>query len=759
MNYTASKSQSQNRPGFSISFRHPLRKDSKGKIGLKVRRGLKTSDPTDADRLVGQMNTLLSDESWWNASRRLEAESKFDSIIVAAFYDDIQAGIPDSWSLRESHISLPTKEDGYSRVLFVGTTGAGKTSLLRHFIGSNPDEDRFPSTSTAKTTVSDIEVIPADGTYKAVVTFFSEHLILANVEDCVLNACTAIWEKQPLERVADRLLNHQDQRFRLGYILGSWRKDIEHIINEDEWSFGASEEPTITNNDAHNEALSNEESTQNSLIIGEYINRIIKLSKSMIVEVSSLLSEDLHKLSSEDKEAALEIFQEQILETSDFHDLVQDILDDILRRFDYLEEEGKEGLKRRSSGWPEYWTYEVTNRNDFIRQVRWFSSNYAPSFGRLLTPLVDGIRVMGPLFPDFSNRKPKLVLLDGQGLGHTPDSSSSVTTHITRRFSEVDVILLVDNAEQPVQAAAQSVLRAVASSGHYAKLAMGFTHFDQVKGLNLPTFADKRAHIMASVHNYLHKLRDVLNSPVVNAMEKVLENQCFMLGGLNYSSRKLPLGVKNELERLANFFERAIETTPLPKACPVYDPTGLTFAVQNAANKFQEPWSARLGLGQHSNIHKEHWTRIKALTRKVAGELGIEYDTLRPVADLLARMSEEISKFLDSPLKWTNEPSNEEEAQESISVIRRSVFAALHDLVLHRLIDELLSNWRKSFNLSGKGSTYIRAKEIQTIFELAAPIPGTVNTEQSIAFLRETRRIVKEAIEASGGELSIDNLA
>ena len=66
-------------------------------------------------------------------------------------------------SLREAHIRLPNAEqDGYSRVLFVGTTGAGKTSLFRQLIGSDPDDDRFPSTAPAKTTIADIEVIQAE---------------------------------------------------------------------------------------------------------------------------------------------------------------------------------------------------------------------------------------------------------------------------------------------------------------------------------------------------------------------------------------------------------------------------------------------------------------------------------------------------------------------------------------------------------------------------------------------------------------------
>jgi len=127
--YTASKTRS-NRPGWSIGFRHPLRNDSKGRPGLKMRRGLGTSDEVEAEAMVAEMNAILIDQSWWNASKRNEAELRFSKPVIEAFYDEIQAGREDTEALRESHIRLPAKEDGYSRVLFVGTTGAGKTSLL-----------------------------------------------------------------------------------------------------------------------------------------------------------------------------------------------------------------------------------------------------------------------------------------------------------------------------------------------------------------------------------------------------------------------------------------------------------------------------------------------------------------------------------------------------------------------------------------------------------------------------------------------------
>ena len=219
--YTASKSRSQGRSAWAITFRHPLRTDPRTQQGLKIRRGLGTSDEVEADHLVAEMNELLSNETYHKPSMRQEASRKFSLVIVDAFYDGFENPLTDPWALKEKHLSLPGRKDGYSKVLFVGTTGAGKTSLLRHLIGSDPQKDRFPSTSTAKTTIADIEIITADDLYKGVVTFFSEWAVRTSVRECVADACLAAWEKASNEKLVSRLLNHQDQKFRLGYILGS----------------------------------------------------------------------------------------------------------------------------------------------------------------------------------------------------------------------------------------------------------------------------------------------------------------------------------------------------------------------------------------------------------------------------------------------------------------------------------------------------------------------------------------------------------
>jgi hypothetical protein len=756
--YTASKTRSK-RPGWSITFRHPLRNDARGRAGLKMRRGLGTSDESEAEAMVGEMNTILSDQTWWNAAKRQEATLRFSKPVVEAFYDEIQAGRQDSESLRESHIRLPNKDDGYPRVLFVGTTGAGKTSLLRQLIGSDPDEDRFPSTAPAKTTIADIEVIQDVGDLEAAVTFFTEFQAQANIEECVIDAALAVLENAPRDRVADRFLSHRDQKFRLSYILGAW-SDGEGGNDDDEMSFEESpESPAVLDEEG---TLGDAERTANRAAIAVYLDRIGQLTKSVVAKLAEDLGVDI-KVAGPDRDIAQQLIEENfdayLTQEEGFHELVQDILEDVRARFDRIDA-GE--LQRRPSGWPELWLFKSADRGEFIRHIRWFSSNYWPQFGKLLTPLVDGIRVRGPLFAGFIDGQPKLALIDGQGLGHTPDSSSSVTTHVTRRFAQVDVILLVDNAQQPMQAAPLSVLRAVASSGHHRKLAVAFTHFDQIKGQNFQKFADKRAHVMASVLNALSSLRDVLGVSVVNAIEHGIDSRCFMLGGVDRQLAKLPIRaadyMKAQLSELVGFFQNAILPPPPAEAKPVYDPTGIGFAVQDAVSKFQGPWLARLGMGTYEGFRKEHWTRVKALNRRIAGELDDEYDTLRPIADLATQLRESVSRFLNNPIAWTREPADEEEAQVVIDRIRQVIEVQLRDLAVRRLVQEHLTDWRTAYDgpaSRGPGSSLRRANTIQNIYDAAAPLPDAVMTTPSVAFLAEIRRIVASAIEASGGEVRL----
>ena len=744
-NYKATKTRSS-RPGWSVTFRHPRRTDSRGKLGLKVRRGLGTADEVEADILVEQLNELLNEQAWWSIDRRREAEMKFNDVVVSVFFDGMETGKINSANLREGRIPLPSQNDGYARVMLVGTTGAGKTTLLRHIIGSDHDKDRFPSTSTARTTISDFEIVTAEGIFSAVVTFIPEHEVRAHVDECLEEACLAAMQSQPEKKIAAALLSHREQRFRLSYTLGSWQ--LDEPSSDKDYSFDNEEiEDDFLNED---ETVTVEEQMRNKERLDQYLMRVRSIAHSVQEEIEKQLGA-LKEISGPDDSAAwLEVFTESLFEDEEFAKLSLDIMEDIECRFGVIEE-GK--FEYGSTGWPTLWFYEHENRDEFLKQVRWFSSNHHRQFGRLLTPLVDGTRVKGPFYSsdDQLPMASKLVILDGQGLGHTAKSANSVSTRVTRRFTDVDLILLVDNAEQPMQAAPIELLRSVGSSGHAEKLAVAFTHFDLVKGANLGNLQQKQEHVLNSVGDAVASLKQTLGGTVATALERQIDKNAFFLGGLDRTITKIPIGFRKQLGGLIDLMQQAAVPSKPVEIGPVYSAEGLESAFRDAVEGFVEPWRARLGLQYHETIAKEHWTRVKALSRRFANAWSNEYDDLRPVADFVARLQENISLWLDNPAGWTREPQREEERDSALDAVRKRVFKALHDLGEDRLSDEHRLNWQTAYGYAGTGSSYRRANEIERIYVDAAPAVSSAISGSAREFLHSLHTIVREAVEDSGG--------
>lgn len=280
-----------------------------------------------------------------------------------------------------------------------------------------------------------------------------------------------------------------------------------------------------------------------------------------------------------------------------------------------------------------------------------------------------------------------------------------------------------------MQAAPLSVLRTVAAGGHHEKLLIAFTHFDLVRGANLPTAQAKRMHVLASLRNGIASLRDAPGSTVANALQHAVEPRCVMLGGLQFPTAKLPIAIVRELEHMLDVLASNAEPPPEPpEARPIYETDGLILAVQSAARKFQEPWMARLGLQQAPSVSKEHWARVKALTRRLAGEFDVEYDSLRPLADLHRSLVEEMSRFLDAPATWTSRPNSDDEIGRVTASVKREVYSSLHELVQARVAQGPLERWRGAYAHKGKGSTYVRALDIRRIYVEAAPIPTGLGT-------------------------------
>jgi len=739
--YTATLSGEQGRSGLCIIFRHPVRKNPDGSA-VRVRRGLGTKSEADAQRLVDQMNGILSDTSFWTPQAKAKAEALFDERIVNAFYDQLMPATHDAWGLRGEIIPIPTPDMGYARARLLGTTGAGKTTLLRQLIGTDPATERFPSTSTAKTTVCDIEIVIADGPFRVAVTFFPREQVRLLIEECALSAATAaVFETGKLTSPAARLLEHSEMRFRLNYILGDLKEKEEELSDDEDQVAAPPDDQQVEVTDAEREIMSGQ--------IRKYVSCVERVAAETLAKAEKDLGVSAKKLGKQDLDTFQELFEDELRQREEFHRIVDGILDAVEERFEVL---APEGFRRDRNEWPLLWQFETDDRAEFIRTVNRFSSNYAPNFGKLLTPLVQGLRVRGPFKPAWhSGSACKMVLMDGEGIGHTSDSSASISTSITQRLSDVDAVVLVDSAEQPMQAGPQALLRTLAASGHEKKLIVCFTHFDGVKGDNLPDAKSKKQHVFRSLQNATNSVREVLGRSAESALNRAVSDRAFFVSNIQDPIKESAKMTLSELRAMIEAICASIIPPPPATATPVYDVANLILCIPQAMAAFRDPWRARLRLPSHSNISPEHWTKIKALSRRFA-ELGeIQYGTLMPVADFILRLSEHIIVFLGSPIKWEPDNASEEMKRQVVDEIARQVFSELHSLGTQRLFHERVKEWMVAYSHRGSGSTSIRARDIEGIYDAAAPIPGKAGNENTSKFVASLTHVVKDAVRKAGG--------
>lgn len=659
---------------------------------------------------------------------------------------------------REQIIPLPGHEEGYARVMLVGTTGAGKTTLLRHLIGTDPHRDRFPSTSTAKTTTADIEIITAEGPFEAVITFASRDQVQADVEDCLYEAGQRVVRGGSDDDIAAALLEHPEQRFRLSYILGAWKQEVPtpdkgEQDEFDDFDYGDSED--AADDLADDEIVGAEALRENNAALRQFVERITKLAQDVGEAVSD--KQGAYDQLDNERERVdwlAEHFAPTLRNDEDFVDLAEDIMRATEDRFDKM----SAGTFVPPDGWPLYWHFDETDRDRFLRQVRWFSSNHHKQFGQLLTPLVDGIRVRGPLYPSdelVRGDKPQLVLLDGEGLGHSAKEATSVSTQITDRFSEVDLILLVDSAQQPMQAAPLKLLQTVGAAGHSSKVAVAFTHFDQVEGINLGSGPKKIEYVRASIRNALGSLRDVTTPRVSETLRERLNSHTYFLGALDRPLSKIPQRDVGEIRTLLEAIElSAIQPEPTDLA-PIYKIDGeFSLGLNSAVESFRAVWRARLGLQNEPDVDQEHWARIKALCRRLAALGENEYKHLRPVADLINDLQSFLSFWLDRPLRWNKTRHTQSEERAAIDGIRQSTFQRIHDIVERRLWDERIDSWVTAYQFSGTGSTKVRANHMMVdIYQPAAPSIGFTMTAPMREFRDEILEATREAIIEAGGQL------
>ena len=265
-----------------------------------------------------------------------------------------------------------------------------------------------------------------------------------------------------------------------------------------------------------------------------------------------------------------------------------------------------------------------------------------------------------------------------------------------------------------MQAAPIAAIRAVLTSGYLDKLVVAFTHLDQVVGDNLVTIEDREDHVIGSAENVVVALGRELATHDEQRLRTRIEGSSLLLGGIDKpltGSDEMSTRTVIALQRLvAMVLASGASPASLVDARPTFDSRPFEEALAQAAADFQARWQGLLGREIVPGAPKQHWTRIKALTRRLA-DLGTEeYDNLKPVADLATDVREELYRAMRQPASWTPAEPTSDLRDELLDRFANLVSVHVNRIARQRIWPAHDADWAVAYRESGRGSTFVRAQ-------------------------------------------------
>ncbi len=634
------------------------------------------------------------------------------------------------YGLREMVLPGPSQTTGYRTILVIGTTGAGKSTLIRQLMGTSA-ADAFPATSASKTTVAETELLLAPGDYYAVATFMPLVEVRAYVEENVVAAGLAVFDDRPAAEIRSRLLDHVDQRFRLRYLLGDPREDPATVGD------------AVSDGEDHAE----ETLSGNTAGIVSEIHRL--LEEAIAAEVDAMVATGVATAETPEEELHV-LLKDRLANNSTVIEIVEFLISEIKARVEIL---APADIVTSRDNWPLYWRCSEPDRDLFLKKLRTFGGNDHADFGQLLTPLINGIRVRGPFHPTWAREIPYVMLIDREGLGHTPDSVSSLPSSTTRMFDEVDSIIIVDNAQQPMQAAPVAAMRQIAAAGHGDKLIVCFSHFELVEGPNLPNLDARRYHVIASVDQVLSAIGNELGYPTERLLRQRLDRNLYLLSRLHQTiTEDAEPDTFAELRWLLGQLRVESEPLDLGDSLPAYSSHKLHLAVDDAVAAYLRYWELRLGVAIDPAIRPAHWSKVKALCVRYARRASDEYESMRPAGDLIAALTDSFRRFAADPDSWNDGVPDEDAEQHIYDSLTRRVNSQLRNLVNDRLFLDAAELWSEARDVAGVGAAQRRAELVfsKILEPLVGPGGGTPMGEHP-----DFISAVVHAIRSESGKLEI----
>src|SRR4029078_13442310 len=128
-----------------------------------------------------------------------------------------------------------------------------------------------------------------------------------------------------------------DLRFRLGYIIGSWKQSSFAQAADNAWDYGAPDDGATAPDPEADDALpAQAEIGAMQSFLNTCLVRFRTVAGEAKHQLLTTLEVDLQTLSGPEKEAAQDLFEDFVQSLPDFDDLVNDIMDEVRQRFERI---------------------------------------------------------------------------------------------------------------------------------------------------------------------------------------------------------------------------------------------------------------------------------------------------------------------------------------------------------------------------------------------------------------------------------------
>lgn len=346
-----------------------------------------------------------------------------------------------------------------------------------------------------------------------------------------------------------------------------------------------------------------------------------------------------------------------------------------------------------------------------------------------ISPVVRHARIQGPFHAGWlDDQPPNLVLIDGEGIGHDTREDKILSSRHLDYFYHADQIVLVEDSERPFTGAGKAAIAGVIRNGYLSRLHLCFCRLDLVEG---DTRQAQISDVNAGLRNVLHALSDesiqITKDDLPTAYVGNLDKE--------QPDRESVAEIRSMLQSGQRLSIAALDVF----ARPQYDFELISAFLDHATQEFRDLWDGYL-FG--SGGLRQPWQTLKAFNRRMVW-MEDGYKALQPISELHSEITKRLSGFFGAVPKWQEEATPRIQ-RGSIDLLKQEFGQLLKEMIREVLLTTQHANWESSLELSGRGSTSVRADRIVRIVSDVAP-PLTVPNAAWIK--NRIKQLIRQSIE------------